>query len=120
MYRARGNGDDDEESCEELEFVPQCLLSHLRSCTIQNLGRLERDLILPMYILKNARVLQTNVLLLLSECPILEDLKLFHVYLECWFNESVVLKEFESLSLPKLTRTDIIECSRDILPLKAL
>ncbi|XP_058760947.1 F-box/LRR-repeat protein At4g14103-like isoform X2 [Vicia villosa] len=59
MYGARGNGDDNEESCEELEFVPQCLLSHLRSCTIQNLGRLERDLILPMYILKNARVLQT-------------------------------------------------------------
>ncbi|XP_058760925.1 F-box/FBD/LRR-repeat protein At3g26920-like isoform X1 [Vicia villosa] len=59
MYGARGNGDDDEESCEELEFVPQCLLSHLRSCTIQNLGRLERDLILPTYILKNARVLQT-------------------------------------------------------------
>ncbi|XP_058760939.1 F-box/FBD/LRR-repeat protein At1g51370-like [Vicia villosa] len=61
-----------------------------------------------------------DFLLLLSGCPILEDLKLFHVYLECWFNESVILKEFESLSLPKLTRTDIIESLCRILPLKAL
>ncbi|XP_058752394.1 probable FBD-associated F-box protein At5g38565 isoform X2 [Vicia villosa] len=44
----------------------------------------------------------------------------YKVYLECWFNESVILKEFESLSLPKLTRTYIIESLCDILPLKAV
>lgn len=49
----RENEDDDPA------VVPQCLLSHLKMCTIHDLGRLQRDFILPIYILKNARVLQT-------------------------------------------------------------
>lgn len=58
-----------------------------------------------------------DFLLLLSGCLILEDLKLFHVYLDYLFNESVILKEFENLSLPKLTRTDIIESFLDVFTL---
>ncbi|XP_058752407.1 putative FBD-associated F-box protein At3g50710 [Vicia villosa] len=53
MYVERENEDDDPA------VVPQCLLSHLKICTIHNLGRLQREFILPMYILENARVLQT-------------------------------------------------------------
>jgi len=49
----------DKKSWVEPESVPQCLLSHLRTCTIWYSEGLQSQLILATYILKNAYVLQT-------------------------------------------------------------
>jgi hypothetical protein len=49
----------DGENLVEPKFVPQCLSSYLRTCTILNMGGLQSELIFATYILKNARILQT-------------------------------------------------------------
>jgi len=54
-----GNEEDDQEDRVEPEFVPQCLSSHLRTCTIQDNGGLQSEFMLAKYILKNAKFLQT-------------------------------------------------------------
>jgi hypothetical protein len=56
---ARWDGEDDHESYAEPEFVPQCLLSYFRTCTIKDfLGR-KHEFVLAEYILRNAQNLQT-------------------------------------------------------------
>ncbi|GAU23895.1 hypothetical protein TSUD_35650 [Trifolium subterraneum] len=53
------NEEDDHESYAEPEFVPQCLLSNFRTCTIEEfLGRTQ-EFLLAAYILRNAKNLQT-------------------------------------------------------------
>jgi hypothetical protein len=42
----------------EPEVAPQCLSSHLRTCTIHNFEGIQIELVLIKYILKNARNLQ--------------------------------------------------------------
>ncbi|CAJ2640161.1 unnamed protein product [Trifolium pratense] len=51
--------DDQENSVEEPELVPECVSSCLKTCAIRDIGGLESELILPTFILKNARILQT-------------------------------------------------------------
>ncbi|CAJ2640056.1 unnamed protein product [Trifolium pratense] len=46
-------------SAEEPELVPECVSSCLKTCTIRDIGGLQSELILPTFILKNARILQT-------------------------------------------------------------
>jgi len=48
---------NDEENWEEPEFVPECLLSCLRTCTIGDFSSLPIELGLAKYILKNSRTL---------------------------------------------------------------
>jgi hypothetical protein len=55
----RGREDDHENLVEEPELVPQCVSSCLRTCTVRNVGGLQSELMLPTFILKNARILQT-------------------------------------------------------------
>jgi hypothetical protein len=67
--------EDNQENWVDPEFVPQCLLSHLRTCTIRNNAGLQSQLMLQKYILKNANSLQTMTISSesekrkLSECP---------------------------------------------------
>ncbi|CAJ2670141.1 unnamed protein product [Trifolium pratense] len=49
---------DDKENWMDPDFVPQCLSLHLRNCHLLNFFGLQGELLLAMYILKNARVLQ--------------------------------------------------------------
>ncbi|CAJ2655045.1 unnamed protein product [Trifolium pratense] len=70
---------DDKESWVEPDVVPQCLSLHLKSCHLLSFLSLHSELLLAIYILKNARVLQTMVIWnggnflelerLLSLCP---------------------------------------------------
>jgi hypothetical protein len=41
------------------DSVPQCLSLHLKNCQLMSFLGLQGELLLAMYILKNARVLQT-------------------------------------------------------------
>ncbi|XP_027351262.1 F-box/FBD/LRR-repeat protein At4g00160-like [Abrus precatorius] len=50
---------DKQKSWTEPECVPECLSSHLRTCTLGNFVGLQRELDLARYITKNARVLQS-------------------------------------------------------------
>jgi len=64
------DGEDDQESWEEPEFVPQCLSSYLTTCIIQEfLGR-KHELLLAEYILGNAQNLQTMTIK--CECELLK------------------------------------------------
>ncbi|RHN66126.1 putative F-box domain, FBD domain, leucine-rich repeat domain, L domain-containing protein [Medicago truncatula] len=63
-YAAKRN-EDDQENWVEPEFVPQCLLSHLRTCTLQFFV-IRRKRMIAKYILKNANFLQCMTIL--SEC----------------------------------------------------
>jgi len=55
--------------------------------------------------------------LFLSGCPVLEDLKLFEVYM---INNENSYTQFKSLSLSKMTRADITDCIRYSFSLNAL
>jgi hypothetical protein len=59
-----------------------------------------------------------DFVLLLSGCPNLEDLKLVDIFF-AFDKDPLVLQEFKSLSLPKLTRADITHCPC-YFPVKAL
>jgi len=48
-----------KENWVEPEFVPQCLLSDLKNCTVENFSGRQSDFMLEQFILKNARILQT-------------------------------------------------------------
>ncbi|XP_058736894.1 F-box/FBD/LRR-repeat protein At5g53840-like [Vicia villosa] len=50
---------DDKESWVDLEFVPQCLSLHLKTCHLFSFLGLQGEVLLARYILKNARVLET-------------------------------------------------------------
>ncbi|GAU43286.1 hypothetical protein TSUD_389850 [Trifolium subterraneum] len=62
-----------QENWVEPEFVPQCLLSSLITCTIKTYSLTfiipRRDLLLEKYILKNARILQTMTILCKTKQP---------------------------------------------------
>ncbi|KAK2408203.1 FBD-associated F-box protein [Trifolium repens] len=70
---------DDEENLVVPDVVPECLSLHLRSCHLLSYLSLPSEIMLAVYILKNARVLQTMVIWnggkflelerLLSLCP---------------------------------------------------
>ncbi|XP_045793067.1 FBD-associated F-box protein At5g56370-like isoform X1 [Trifolium pratense] len=57
-FEMRGNQEDVLQNWVEPEVVPQCLSSHLRSCTLHKFLGLQSELMLINYILKNARNLQ--------------------------------------------------------------
>ncbi|CAJ2672340.1 unnamed protein product [Trifolium pratense] len=57
-YETAGNEEDGQQNWAEPEVVPQCLSSHLRTCSIHNFLGLQSELMLAKYILKNARNLQ--------------------------------------------------------------
>jgi hypothetical protein len=62
------DGEDDQESWEQPEFVPQCLSSCFTTCIIEDfLGR-KHELLLAEYILRNAQNLQTMTI----ECECIE------------------------------------------------
>lgn len=61
-----------------------------------------------------------DFILLLLGCPVLEDLKLFCIYLNYDEEDSLAIKQFKSLSLPKLIRADITQCVCYYFPLKVL
>jgi len=56
---AIGNKEGNQQNWVEPEFVPQCLLSDLKSCTIRDFLSLQSELMLEKYILKNAKILET-------------------------------------------------------------
>ncbi|XP_045817489.1 F-box/FBD/LRR-repeat protein At1g78750-like isoform X2 [Trifolium pratense] len=62
-----------QENWVEPEFVPQCLLSSLRSCTIHDFSDLQSELMLEQYILKNAIILQTMTIWCKTEQPEMES-----------------------------------------------
>ncbi|KAK2414103.1 FBD-associated F-box protein [Trifolium repens] len=74
---------DDNENWVDPDFVPQCLSLHLRTCHFSSfLGRHGTELMLALYILKHARVLQTmtiynsgerNISRQFFSCPIASD-----------------------------------------------
>jgi len=49
----------EKENWVDLESVPECLLSSLRTCTIRGFSGLQSELGLAKYILENAKYLQT-------------------------------------------------------------
>ncbi|KEH41631.1 FBD protein [Medicago truncatula] len=53
---------NDEENWEQPEFVPECSLSCLRTCTIGDFSGLPIELGLAKYILKNSRTLEIMVI----------------------------------------------------------
>ncbi|CAJ2672337.1 unnamed protein product [Trifolium pratense] len=57
-FDIRENQEDVLQNLAEPEVVPQCLSSHLRSCTIHNFLGIQSKLMLIKYVLKNARNLQ--------------------------------------------------------------
>ncbi|GAU24670.1 hypothetical protein TSUD_322780 [Trifolium subterraneum] len=61
-----------EEDVLPPEVVPQCLSSHLRICTIDNLLDLQSELMLIKYILKNARNLQIMKMHYIMDHPEIE------------------------------------------------
>ncbi|RHN71564.1 putative FBD domain-containing protein [Medicago truncatula] len=73
------DGEDDEESWGEPEYVPQCLLSCLTTYNILHFLGLQNELLLAEYILRNAYNLQTTTIKCkreplkierkLSQCP---------------------------------------------------
>jgi hypothetical protein len=62
----------DQENWVEPEFVPQCLLSSLRTFSIHDFSDLQSDLMLEQYILKNATILQTMKIWCKTEQPEME------------------------------------------------
>jgi hypothetical protein len=58
-------------------------------------------------------------MLLIAGCPILEYLKLSEMDLDSK-EDSLILQEFKTLSLPKLTRADIVQFYCPCFPVNAL
>lgn len=74
-----GNEKGDQEDWVEPVFVPRCLLSDLKTCTIRYFLSLQSELMLEKYILKNGKNLeimtiwsereQSEIERKLSKCP---------------------------------------------------
>jgi len=71
-------GEDDQESWEEPEVVPQCLSSCFTTCIIQDFLGWKHELLLAEYILGNAQNLQTMTI----ECEC-EPLKIERKLSQC-------------------------------------
>jgi len=55
-YKVNNFGDGD---WEEPAIVPECLLSHLTTCSLRNYSRINCELRFAKYIMQNSRVLST-------------------------------------------------------------
>ncbi|XP_024634760.1 F-box/FBD/LRR-repeat protein At5g56420 [Medicago truncatula] len=53
------NSSDDDEDWEDPTIVPECLLSHLRTCSLINYSRINCEFQFAKYIMQNSRVLRT-------------------------------------------------------------
>jgi len=53
------NNFDDDSWPKETDVVPECLLSHLTTCSLRNYCRINCEIHFAKYILKNSRVLNT-------------------------------------------------------------
>jgi hypothetical protein len=61
-----------------------------------------------------------DFVLFLYGCSILEDIKLYDIYLTCDEEDSLTIELFKSLSFPNLIRADITQSMCRYFPLKAL